>query len=161
MASASYPDVSLSLFSSLAMKICAQGKAGRRKRARCASPPFFTASHGSLRLVTSHSRFALALIRNHAKNEAPEEEAGMAWFARNDPLYQYSSGTLIKRVEKSASLHRDGFSIRLSLGLELFASLLLFASHKRLIHKPVSRWRKARLPGSCISPRMAVQLRSS
>ena len=46
-------------------------------------------------------RFALALIRNHAKNEAPEEEAGMAWFARNDPPYQYSSGTLIKRDKKN------------------------------------------------------------
>ena len=90
----------LSLSFSLAMKICAQRKAGRRKRARRASPPFVTASHGSLRLVTSHSHFALASIRNHAKNEAPEEEAEMAWFARNDPLYQYSSGTLIKRVKK-------------------------------------------------------------
>ena len=59
------------------------------------------ASHGSLGFLTRHSRFALALIRNHAKNEAPEEEAGMAWFARNDPLYQYSSGTLIKRDKKN------------------------------------------------------------
>ena len=40
-----------------------------------AKPPFFYLSHGPLR-VTSHSRFALASLRNHAKNEAPEEEAG-------------------------------------------------------------------------------------
>ena len=109
MASASYPDVSLSL--SLAMKMCAQGKAGRRKRARRASPPFFTASHGSLRLVTSHSRFALASIRNHAKNEAPEEEAGMAWFARNGPLYQYTSGTLIKRDKKNLLFYHRPVSL--------------------------------------------------
>ena len=118
MASASYPDVSGSLplslslplppSLSLSMKICLQRKAGRRKRARLAWPPFFTDSHGSLRFVTSHSRFALASIRNHAKNEVPEEEAGMAWFARNDPLYQYSSGTLIKRDKKSTFLSPPG-----------------------------------------------------
>ena len=34
-------------------------------------------SHGPLRFVTSHSRFAPASMRNHAKNEAPEEEAGI------------------------------------------------------------------------------------
>ena len=33
-------------------------------------------SRGPLRFFTSHSRFALASMRNHAKNEAPEEEAG-------------------------------------------------------------------------------------
>ena len=33
-------------------------------------------SHGPLRFVTSHSRFALASMRNHAKNEAPEDGAG-------------------------------------------------------------------------------------
>ena len=33
-------------------------------------------SHGPLRFITSHSRFALAFIRDQAaKNEAPEEEA--------------------------------------------------------------------------------------
>ena len=48
-ATTSYPDVCL------AMKICAQRKAGRRKRAR------FSASHCLLRFATSHSRFALAL----------------------------------------------------------------------------------------------------
>jgi len=51
---ASYPKASPS------MKICAQRKAGRRKRTRrrFASPlsPF----HGALRFVTSHSRYALA-----------------------------------------------------------------------------------------------------
>ena len=31
-------------------------------------------SHGPLRSLTSHSCFALASMRNHAKNEAPEEE---------------------------------------------------------------------------------------
>ena len=29
-----------------------------------------------MHFVTSHSRFALSSFRNHAKNEAPEEEAG-------------------------------------------------------------------------------------
>ena len=109
MASASYPDVSLSF--SLAMKICAQRKAARRKRARRASPPFFTASHGSLRLVTSHSRFALASVRSNAKNEAPEEEARTAWFARNDPLYQYSSCTLIKRDKKNLLFYHRPVSL--------------------------------------------------
>ena len=41
-----------------------------------AKPPFFTLPNGPLHFVTSHSRFALASFRNHAKNEAPEEEAG-------------------------------------------------------------------------------------
>ena len=117
----------LSLSFSLTMKICAQRKAGRRKRARLASPPFFTASHGSLRFVTSYSRFALASIRNHAKNEAPEEEAGIAWFARNDQLYQYSSGTLIKRDKK-----------------------IYFFNTARLACIPASRWpHHQAFPGAC------------
>ena len=32
-------------------------------------------SHGLLHFFTSHSRFVLASMRNHVKNEAPEEEA--------------------------------------------------------------------------------------
>ena len=167
MASASYPDVSLSLFLSRDENLRAREGGKEKTGETCIAsllygfPWFLALSHQSL-------TFCARLNTKPCENEAPEEEAGIAWFARNDPLYQYSSGTLIKRVKKSASLHRDGFSIRLSLGLELFASLLLFASHKRLIHKPISRWcnkkihlSKARLPGSCISPRMAVQLRSS
>ena len=68
---ATYPDVSLP------MKIGAQRKAGRRKKGRDgAKPPFFTLPNGPLHFVTSHSPFALASFRNHAKNEAPEEEAG-------------------------------------------------------------------------------------
>ena len=59
-AAASYPDVSL------LMKMFAQRKAGRRQRAP---------SHGPLRFITSHS-FRARLC--HAKNEAPEEEAGPA-----------------------------------------------------------------------------------
>ena len=31
-------------------------------------------ARGPLRFVTSHSRFVLASLRNHARNEAPEEE---------------------------------------------------------------------------------------
>ena len=39
-------------------------------------PPVLSPSHGPLSFVTSHSRFALAFIRDqNAKNEAPEEEA--------------------------------------------------------------------------------------
>ena len=49
---ASYPDVSLSM--------CAQGKAGRRKRARRRFARRLYPSHGPLRFITSHSRFALA-----------------------------------------------------------------------------------------------------
>ena len=52
--SASYPDVSLS------MKICAQRKAGRRQRARRRFACRLYPSHGPLRFIISHSRFALA-----------------------------------------------------------------------------------------------------
>ena len=45
----------------LAMKICAQRKAGRRKRAK-------------RRFVSSHSRFAFACVRKIG--EVPENEAG-------------------------------------------------------------------------------------
>ena len=40
---------------------CAQGKVGRRKRLHLSHP---LSMHGPLRLVTSHSRFALAPMRN-------------------------------------------------------------------------------------------------
>ena len=40
---------------------CAQGKVGRRKRFHLSHP---LSMHGPLRLVTSHSRFALASMRN-------------------------------------------------------------------------------------------------
>ena len=40
-------------------------------------PPRRLSLDGSLRFVTSHSRFALASMRNHAENEAPEEEAAV------------------------------------------------------------------------------------
>ena len=53
---ASYPDVSL------LMKMCAQRKAGRRQRACCLYP-----SHGPLRFITSHSRFALASAMRKTK----------------------------------------------------------------------------------------------
>ena len=49
----------------------------------CASPSasypdifLLISSHGPLRFVTSHSRLRPPL-RNHAKNEAPEEAAGI------------------------------------------------------------------------------------
>ena len=54
----------------------------RAKEARKEKTGFATIlypSHGPLRFVTSHSPFALASIRNHAKNEAPEEEAEFAF----------------------------------------------------------------------------------
>ena len=53
---ASYPDVSL------LMKMCAQRKAGRRQRACYLYP-----SHGPLRFITSHSRFALASAMRKTK----------------------------------------------------------------------------------------------
>ena len=53
---------------SLSMKICAQRKAGRRKRANTS---LVSPSHGPLRFVTSHRRFPLASMWN--KYEAPEK----------------------------------------------------------------------------------------
>ena len=70
---ASYPDVSL------LMKMCAQRKAGRRR---------LHPSHGSLRLITSHSPLPLTA----SKNEAREEEAAYSasfrsyiWELLNNP----------------------------------------------------------------------------
>ena len=54
---------------SLSMLICAQRKAGRRKRA---STSLVSPSHAPLRFVTSHWRFAFASMWN--KYEAPEKE---------------------------------------------------------------------------------------
>ena len=54
----SFPDVFL------LMLICAPRKAGRRKRERLFPLFFLAPSLGPLRLVTSHSRFALAFVRN-------------------------------------------------------------------------------------------------
>ena len=54
---------------SLSMKVCAQRKAGRRKRA---STSLVSPSHAPLRFVTSHWRFAFASMWN--KYEAPEKE---------------------------------------------------------------------------------------
>ena len=58
---ASYPDVSLS------MKMCAQRKAGRRQRARRRFACRLYPSHGPLRFITSHSRFALASTMRKTK----------------------------------------------------------------------------------------------
>ena len=66
---ASYPDVSLK--ENLRAKEGGKEQTGETRFASLLSP-----SHGPLRFVTSHSRFALASMRNHAKNEAPEDEAG-------------------------------------------------------------------------------------
>ena len=68
LVSASYPDVSL------LMKLCAQRKAGRRQRARRRFACRLYPSHGPLRFITSYL-FRARLC--HAKNEAPEEEAGL------------------------------------------------------------------------------------
>ena len=43
-------------------------------------PWFLALSHQSL-------AFCARLNTKPCENEAPEEEAGIAWFARNDPLY--------------------------------------------------------------------------
>ena len=104
MASASYPDVSLSLFLSRGENLRAREGGKKKTGETCIAsllygfPWFLALSHQSL-------AFCARLNTKPCENEAPEEEAGIAWFARNDPLYQYSSGTLIKRVKKSASLH--------------------------------------------------------
>ena len=58
---ASYPDVSLS------MKMCAQRKMGRRQRARRRFTCRLYPSHGPLRFITSHSRFALASTMRKTK----------------------------------------------------------------------------------------------
>ena len=49
---------------SLWIKICTQRKMGRRKRAKWRFACLLRPSHGPLRFVTSHSRFALASMRN-------------------------------------------------------------------------------------------------
>ena len=76
---ASYPDVSL------LMKMCAQRKAGRRQR--------LYPSHGPLRFITSHS-FRARL--SHAKNEAPEEEAGRVALHRITGNMQLAEGVIKK-----------------------------------------------------------------
>ena len=55
---------SLSLSLSLWINICTQRKMGRRKRAKWRFACLLRPSHGLLRFVTSHSRFALASMRN-------------------------------------------------------------------------------------------------
>ena len=77
LGSASYPDVSL------LMKMCAQRKAGRRQRARRRFACRLYPSHGPLRFITSHS-FRARLC--HAKNEAPEEEAGLLQYTFTEHL---------------------------------------------------------------------------
>ena len=58
---------------SLSMLICAQRKAGRRKRA---STSLVSPSHGPLRFVTGHWRFAFASMwKNY---EAPEKEEDLS-----------------------------------------------------------------------------------
>ena len=69
----SYPDISLSI------KVFAQRKAGRRKWERRRFASLLYPSNGPLRFVTSHSRFALASMRNHAKNEGPAWGGGWKW----------------------------------------------------------------------------------
>ena len=49
---------------SLWIKICTQRKMGRRKGAKWRFACLLRPSHGPLRFVTSHSRFALASMRN-------------------------------------------------------------------------------------------------
>ncbi|CAH3106710.1 unnamed protein product, partial [Porites lobata] len=61
---ASYPDVSLSM--------CAQGKAGRRQRARRRFARRLYPSHGPLWFITSHSRFALASAMRKKKRPPPD-----------------------------------------------------------------------------------------
>ena len=51
----------------------------------------FYPSHGPLRFVTSYSRFASACTRNHAKNEAPKEEADPGGYSYFPTLEGYNS----------------------------------------------------------------------
>ena len=67
--SASYADASLSI------KICAQRKAGRKKKATSPLLFFFLPFHSPLVLGTTPSRFALASIRN----KKSEEKAARPW----------------------------------------------------------------------------------
>ena len=66
---ASYPEVSLD--ENLRAK-----EGGKEQRCETRFASLLYPSHGPLRFVLSHSRFALASMRNQAKNGAPEEEAG-------------------------------------------------------------------------------------
>ena len=65
---ASYPDVSLFL----SMKMCAQRKAGRRKRARRRFACCLYSSHGSF--AVHHQSLAFRARLYNAKNEAQEAE---------------------------------------------------------------------------------------
>ena len=58
---------------SLSIKICAERKAGRRKRA---TTSLVSHSHGPLRFVTSHWRFAFAFMWK--KYAAPEKEEDLS-----------------------------------------------------------------------------------
>ena len=95
---ASYPDVSL------LMKMCAQSKAGRRQRARsgrrfaCRLYP----SHGPLRFITSHS-FRARLC--HAKNEAPEEEAGKEQRASTNKYRKGQNNEISMKVGPGEGMH--------------------------------------------------------
>ena len=68
---------------------CAQRKAGRRQRARRRFACRLYPSHGPLRFITSHS-FRACLC--HAKNEAPEEEAGLDLRSLSPALPNLRSG---------------------------------------------------------------------
>jgi len=56
--------------------------------------------HGPLRVVASYSRFALTSLRNHAKNEVPEEEAGLG-------LCSHNTGELLVPAYKKLQVTRD------------------------------------------------------
>ena len=73
---------------SLWIKICTQRKMGRRKRAKWRFACLLRPSHGPLRFVTSHSRFALASMRNtkrlrrrqvtdHEKGDRPPQNSSI------------------------------------------------------------------------------------
>ena len=64
---ASYPKASSS------MKICAQRKAGRRKRARWRFTSLLSPFNGNLPFVTGHSRFAIASVGKAKGLRRPEE----------------------------------------------------------------------------------------
>ena len=53
-------------------------------------------SHGPLRFVTSYSRFAPASMRNHAKNEAPKEEADPGGYSYSPRLECYNSAIYVR-----------------------------------------------------------------
>ena len=75
------------------MKICASG---RREEE-------------TLRFVTSHSRFSLASLRNHAKNGAPEEKTGQLLYDRSEAEYDMKNYIEKGVISHVLDLHNSSY----------------------------------------------------